>query len=281
MNIFTNLSKGASKCDKGFFAIRKRIYPKYWFLERLFQKVSCYFRFYHYTGNYYKVNLFAELTKPLLVLAKLAWWFVVFVWLHVVLLELFFSLVVLYFPLAVLVFPLVVLVFPLGVLVCSLVVLVCPPVVSVSSTRSICLSTCSTRRTICWFFYHWSKEEAKNVMFWLKKGVSKVENTLFQWFFQNILESQSFQTVAKLIIANFYGIDFMKGIVILVKIAEMYNILKSASHCLLVKRWDRNGWLKFFLLEICPYVYYVPPLVRISLHLVRDTTAEKEVDIVI
>ena len=30
--------------------------------------------------------------------------------------------------------------------------------------------------------------------------------------------------------------DFMKGIVILVKVYEMYNILKSASHCLLIER---------------------------------------------
>ena len=30
--------------------------------------------------------------------------------------------------------------------------------------------------------------------------------------------------------------DFMKGIVILVKVDDMYNILKSASRCLLVKK---------------------------------------------
>ena len=30
--------------------------------------------------------------------------------------------------------------------------------------------------------------------------------------------------------ASFCEIDFMKGIVILVKVDEMYNILKSASH---------------------------------------------------
>ena len=37
--------------------------------------------------------------------------------------------------------------------------------------------------------------------------------------------------------ADFYEMDYMKGIVILVKVDEMYNILKSASHCLLVERW--------------------------------------------
>ena len=30
--------------------------------------------------------------------------------------------------------------------------------------------------------------------------------------------------------------DFMKAIVILMKVDEMYNILKSASNCLLVER---------------------------------------------
>ena len=36
--------------------------------------------------------------------------------------------------------------------------------------------------------------------------------------------------------ADSYEMDFMKSIVILVKVDEMYNILKSASHCLLVER---------------------------------------------
>ena len=35
------------------------------------------------------------------------------------------------------------------------------------------------------------------------------------------------------------------------------------------------------LLEIFPYVYYIPPVIRVRLHLVRDTAAEKEVDIAI
>ena len=83
-------------------------------------------------------------------------------------------------------------------------------------------------------------------MFWLEKNISKVENTLLQWILQNILENQTFQRIAKFIMADFYEMDFMKGIVILVKVDEMYNILKSASHCLLVERWDGNGWSKFF-----------------------------------
>ena len=44
----------------------------------------------------------------------------------------------------------------------------------------------------------------------------------------------------------------------------------------------RLKWMiKVFLLEICPYVYYVSPLIKGRLHLVRDTAAEKEVDIAI
>ena len=33
-----------------------------------------------------------------------------------------------------------------------------------------------------------TKEETKNVVFWLEKEISKVENTLLWWIFQNILE---------------------------------------------------------------------------------------------
>ena len=81
-----------------------------------------------------------------------------------------------------------------------------------------------------------NKEEVKNIMFWLEKDVSKLKNTLLQWILQNILENQTFQRIAKFTMADFYETVFMKGIVILVKLGEMYNILKSASHCLLVKR---------------------------------------------
>ena len=84
------------------------------------------------------------------------------------------------------------------------------------------------------------KEEAKNVMFWLEKDISKVENTMLQWIFRNILENQTFQRIAKL--TNFSEMDLMKAIVILVKADEMYNILESASRSLLVGRWDGNEW---------------------------------------
>ena len=40
----------------------------------------------------------------------------------------------------------------------------------------------------------------------------------------------------KFIMVDSYKIDLMKGNVILVKVDEMYNILKSASHSLFVGR---------------------------------------------
>ena len=63
-------------------------------------------------------------------------------------------------------------------------------------------------------------------MFWSKKDTSKVKNTLLQWFSKNILESQTFQRIAKFSMVDSYEMDFMKNIVILVKTDEMYNILR-------------------------------------------------------
>ena len=63
-----------------------------------------------------------------------------------------------------------------------------------------------------------------------------MENTLLQWILQNILENQTFQRIAKFIMADFYKMGFIKGSVVLVKVDQMYNTLKSASYCLLVER---------------------------------------------
>ena len=41
---------------------------------------------------------------------------------------------------------------------------------------------------------------------------------------------------SKVFMVDIDEMDFMKGVVILVKVDEMYNILKSASQCLLVER---------------------------------------------
>ena len=50
----------------------------------------------------------------------------------------------------------------------------------------------------------------------------KEKKTLLQWILPNILENQTFQETAKFI--------EMKGIVILVKVDERYNILKSLTY---------------------------------------------------
>ena len=52
-----------------------------------------------------------------------------------------------------------------------------------------------------------------------KKDMWKEKKTLFQWILQNIVENQVSQGTAKYI--------EMKDIVVLVKLDNMYNILKS------------------------------------------------------
>ena len=70
-----------------------------------------------------------------------------------------------------------------------------------------------------------------------KKDISKVKNTLLKWILQNISENQTFQRTQKFIMTDFYEMDFMKGIIILIKVDEMYKILKkSPSQSLLVER---------------------------------------------
>ena len=100
---------------------------------------------------------------------------------------------------------------------------------------------------------------------------------------QKILENQTFQRIAKFIMVDSYETDFMNSIVILLKVDEMCNISKSASHCYWSRGEDGIGWSKFlleFALEY-PYVYCTPPLLRARLRPVRDTAAEKEFDIAV
>ena len=52
----------------------------------------------------------------------------------------------------------------------------------------------------------------------------------------NILENQMFRRTAMSIMVISYETDFLKSIVILEKVDEIHNIFKSASHCLLVER---------------------------------------------
>ena len=94
-------------------------------------------------------------------------------------------------------------------------------------------------------------------MFWLEKDISKVENTLLQWILQNILENQTFQRIAKFIMADFYEMDFMKGIVISVKVDEC-TISWSLLGTVYWSRDDMEMDYQSFLLKICPYIYRAP-----------------------
>ena len=75
-----------------------------------------------------------------------------------------------------------------------------------------------------------------------------MKNTLLQWILQNMLKNRMFCRIAKSISTkvDFYEMDFMKGNNILVKVDEMYYILKSPSHCLLVERLTWNWKIKVF-----------------------------------
>ena len=97
-------------------------------------------------------------------------------------------------------------------------------------------------------------------MFWLKNDVWKKKSTLFQ---SGVLENIKIYCGRPLL-------NRLHGVVILVKVNEMYNILKI----LLANRyWSKDkggiGWSKFLLesgLE-CPHVYYIPALLRSRLPL--------------
>ena len=73
-----------------------------------------------------------------------------------------------------------------------------------------------------------------------KTDISKVKNALLQWILQYILENQTFQRISKFIMTDFYVMDFVKDIAILVKIDEMYNILKSLLFLLGTVYWSRD-----------------------------------------
>ena len=73
-----------------------------------------------------------------------------------------------------------------------------------------------------------------------KKSYQRWKN-IAQWILQNISKNQRFQEIAKFTLADFYEMDVINGIAILLEVDEIYNILRSASHCLLVERLDGNG----------------------------------------
>ena len=80
-----------------------------------------------------------------------------------------------------------------------------------------------------------SKEGAK-IFVLIRKRHIKGGKHIAPMNFAEYLEKQTFQRIAEFIMSDFDKMDFMKGIVILIKVDEMYLILKSVSHCLLVER---------------------------------------------
>ena len=67
----------------------------------------------------------------------------------------------------------------------------------------------------------------------IKKRHIKGEKHIAPMDFAEHLRKSDVSENKKVFMVDFHGIDFIKGIVILVKVDEMYNILNSASHCLL------------------------------------------------
>ena len=53
---------------------------------------------------------------------------------------------------------------------------------------------------------------------------------------KKIMGNLTFQRISNFIMVDSYEMDFMNSIVTLVKVDEIYNILKSAGPCLLLKR---------------------------------------------
>ena len=53
---------------------------------------------------------------------------------------------------------------------------------------------------------------------------------------KKIMGNLTFQRISNFIMVDSYEMDFMNSIVTLVKVDEIYNVLKSAGHCLLLKR---------------------------------------------
>ena len=93
---------------------------------------------------------------------------------------------------------------------------------------------------------------------------------------QNILENQTFLRIGKPI-RSISTMDFIKGVVKMAKIDEMYNIL----NLLALSNWSRDEygieWWKSLLESAlkCPYVYHGPSLLRDRLHLVRGKLQRK------
>ena len=87
-----------------------------------------------------------------------------------------------------------------------------------------------------------------------KRNIKDEKNTLLQWIMKNILENEPFQRIVKFIIWSI-SMKWTSWKVLVVKVDEIYNIFKFASHCLLVERWRWNWMIKVQSFSgICPWM---------------------------
>ena len=102
---------------------------------------------------------------------------------------------------------------------------------------------------------HSNKRGSKKYYVLIKKRHIKSEKYITPMDFaeQKILQNQTFQRTSKFIFVDSSEMDLMNGIVISVKVDEMYNITKSASHCLLVELWRCKWMIKGFA-GVCPWM---------------------------
>ena len=78
------------------------------------------------------------------------------------------------------------------------------------------------------------KDKGKSVMFWFKKTYQRSKHIVPMGF-------AVYPRKSDVIMVDFYDMDCMKGIVILVKVDEMYNIFKSL---IATGYWSRyEGWI--------------------------------------
>ena len=84
---------------------------------------------------------------------------------------------------------------------------------------------------------HRNKKKKWKILCFNFKKTYQIKNTLSKWILQNISQNQKVQRTAKFIMAGFYEMDTMKGIVRLVKVDDMHKILKSP---LANRFWSRD-----------------------------------------
>ena len=129
---------------------------------------------------------------------------------------------------------------------------------------------------------HSNKRRNKKYYALIKKRHTKSEKYITPMDFAEHLRKSDFWENRKVYDGPLLRNGLQDRYCYIVNVDEMCNILKSASHCLLVERWRWNWMIKIFA-GVCPWmsISLIRHLLRGRLRLVRDTAAEKEFDIAI